>query len=249
MIISPAGDSAVWVEFGNEISLALNNRVHSLAKSLTEKPLRGVLDMVPAYASLLLCYDPMVISGKRLAAVLASRAKKNPGTEQGQGKVAGIPVCYEDPFAPDMEAVCAHTGFSREEVIARHTAPLYRIYMLGFLPGFPYLGGLDPALETPRLETPRTKIPAGSVGIGGAQTGIYPLESPGGWRIIGRMPLKPYDPDRAEPFLYGAGDSIRFYPVNRDQYESMANNGITDDDMADNGRTNNSIANNSGTGA
>jgi KipI family sensor histidine kinase inhibitor len=121
-----------------------------------------------------------------------------------------------------MGAVCAHTGFSREEVIARHTAPLYRIYMLGFLPGFPYLGGLDPALETPRLETPRTKIPAGSVGIGGAQTGIYPLESPGGWRIIGRTPLKPYDPDRAEPFLYRAGDSIRFYPVSRDEYMAGA---------------------------
>jgi KipI family sensor histidine kinase inhibitor len=220
--ISPAGDSAVWVEFGNEISPALNNRVHGLAKSLTEKPLRGVVDMVPAYASLLVCYDPMVVSGKKLSAALASRAKKNPGTEQGQGRVVGIPVCYDGDFAPDMEAVCAHTGFSRKEVIARHSSPLYRIYMLGFLPGFPYLGGLDPALETPRLETPRTKIPARSVGIGGAQTGIYPLESPGGWRIIGRTPLKPYDPDRAEPFLYAAGDSIRFYPVSRDEYDNIA---------------------------
>ena len=219
MTISPAGDSALWVEFGNEISLSLNSRVHGLAGSLREKPLRGVVDMVPAYASLLVCYDPMVISGKKLSTALASRAKKDPGTGPGQGRVVGIPVCYGGDFAPDMDAVCAHTGFSREEVIARHTSPLYRIYMLGFLPGFPYLGGLDPALETPRLETPRTKIPAGSVGIGGAQTGIYPLESPGGWRIIGRTPLKPYDPDRAEPFLYRAGDSIRFYPVNRDEYD------------------------------
>jgi KipI family sensor histidine kinase inhibitor len=222
MTISPAGDSALWVEFGNEISLSLNSRVHGLAGSLREKPLRGVVDLVPAYASLLVCYDPMVISGKKLSAALASRAKKNSGLGQDGGRVVGIPVCYGGDFAPDMDAVRAHTGFSQEEVIARHTSPLYRIYMLGFLPGFPYLGGLDPALETPRLETPRTKIPAGSVGIGGAQTGIYPLESPGGWRIIGRTPLKPYDPDRAEPFLYRAGDSIRFYPVSRDEYDSIA---------------------------
>ena len=222
MTIHPAGDSAVWVEFGNEISISLNSRVHSLAGSLREKPPRGVVDMVPAYASLLVCYDPTVVSGKKLSAALASRAKKNPGTEQRQGKIVGIPVCYAGDFAPDMEGVSAHTGFYREEVIVRHTSPLYRIYMLGFLPGFPYLGGLDPALETPRLETPRTKIPAGSVGIGGAQTGIYPLESPGGWRIIGRTPLKPYDPGRAEPFLYRAGDSIRFYPVSRDEYDSIA---------------------------
>jgi KipI family sensor histidine kinase inhibitor len=228
MTISPAGDSALSVEFGNEISLSLNSRVHGLAGSLREKPLRGVVDMVPAYASLLVCYDPMVVSGKKLASALASRAKKNPGTGPGRGKVVGIPVCYDGDFAPDMEAVCAHTGFSRDKVIARHSAPVYRIYMLGFLPGFPYLGGLDPALETPRLETPRTKIPAGSVGIGGAQTGIYPLESPGGWRIIGRTPLKPYDPDRAEPFLYRAGDSIRFYPIRRDEYDGMANDGAAD---------------------
>ncbi|MDR2144189.1 MAG: 5-oxoprolinase subunit PxpB [Treponema sp.] len=242
MTISPAGDSAVWVEFGNEISLSLNDRVHSLAKSLKEKPLRGVVDLVPAYASLLVCYDPMLIPGKKLSSALASRAKKKTGTGPGQGRVVGIPVCYGGDFAPDMDAVRAHTGFSRDEVIARHTAPLYRIYMLGFLPGFPYLGGLDPALETPRLETPRTKIPAGSVGIGGAQTGIYPLESPGGWRIIGRTPLKPYDPERAEPFLYRAGDSIRFYPVSRDQYDRIANNSIADDGMANDGITNNNTA-------
>jgi KipI family sensor histidine kinase inhibitor len=135
-----------------------------------------------------------------------------------------------------MDAVCAHTGFSRAQIIERHTKPVYRIYMLGFLPGFPYLGGLDAALETPRLATPRTKIPAGAVGIGSAQTGIYPLESPGGWQLIGRTPVKPYDPARSNPFLYRAGDSIVFYPVDAAEYRDIARR-VADGTYTADGRT------------
>ncbi|AEF80593.1 5-oxoprolinase subunit PxpB [Leadbettera azotonutricia] len=219
-LINPAGDCALKIEFGNSIDPELNDRVHSLAGSLREKPVRGVYDMVPSYASLLVCFDPSIVSFCKLRRLLFSRAKQKARNRESAGKIVSIPVCYEGEFAMDMETVCGHTGFSREEVIARHTKPLYRIYMLGFLPGFPYLGGLDPALETPRLKTPRTKIPAGSVGIGGEQTGIYPLDSPGGWQIIGRTPLKPYDPRREEPFLYRAGDSIRFYSISREEYDA-----------------------------
>jgi KipI family sensor histidine kinase inhibitor len=222
MLVYPAGDTALCVEFGSEISPRLNDEVHALAQNLRADPIAGVTDFVPAYASLLVCFDPMRVSYRRLTAILRARAAKTRGTGESSGTEIRIPVCYEGDFAPDMQAVCEHTGFSREEVVARHTNPLYRIYMLGFLPGFPYLGGLDPALETPRLKTPRTKIPAGSVGIGGAQTGIYPLESPGGWQLIGRTPVRPYDPDRPDPFLYRAGDTIRFYAIRANEFRKTA---------------------------
>jgi KipI family sensor histidine kinase inhibitor len=221
MEIYPAGDCALCVEFGETIAPEINDRVHALAKSLRRRPIPGVRDLAPAYASLLVCFDPLRISSRRLAARLENRAAKVRNDLSAGGKIVRIPVCYEGDLAPDMETVCRHTGFSPAEIIGRHTKPAYRIYMLGFLPGFPYLGGLDPALETPRLAAPRTKIPAGAVGIGGAQTGIYPLESPGGWQLIGRTPVKVYDPRRAEPFMYRTGDTIVFYPVSPAEYEAV----------------------------
>jgi KipI family sensor histidine kinase inhibitor len=222
MDIYPAGDCALCVEFGQEISPAINNKVQALARSLRKKPLAGVTDLVPASGSILVCFDPLRISSRRLTGELRRRIKKCRDVDFNGGDTIRIPVCYEAAFAPDMENVSAHTGLAASEIIARHTKPVYRIYMLGFLPGFPYLGGLDSALETPRLTTPRTKIPAGAVGIGGAQTGIYPLESPGGWQLIGRTPVQVYDPRRKDPFLYRAGDNIVFYPVSAAEYETIA---------------------------
>jgi KipI family sensor histidine kinase inhibitor len=222
MEIYPAGDCALCVEFGQEISPALNKRVHALARSLREKPVAGVSDLVPAYSSLLVCFDPLAISSRRLGRELRRRIKKYRDADFNGGNMIRIPVCYEAAYAPDMETVSAHTGFAAAEIIERHTKPVYRIYMLGFLPGFPYLGGMDSALETPRLTTPRTKIPAGAVGIGGVQTGIYPLESPGGWQLIGRTPVRVYDPRRENPILYRAGDSIVFYPISAAEYENIA---------------------------
>lgn len=218
--ILPAGDQALVVEFGQEISEELNRKVQILNQKITDRKIEGIVETVPTFRSLLVTYDPAVIGFQKLKQILEKiPADVDMSGDQGH-HVVEIPVCYGGEFGEDLPDVAAHAGLSEEEVIRLHSEKEYNIYMLGFLPGFPYLGGLDPRLHTPRLANPRTKIPAGSVGIGGEQTGIYPLDSPGGWRLIGRTPLKLYDPDREEPFLYQAGDYIRFVPITREEYEA-----------------------------
>ena len=218
--ILPAGDQALVVEFGQEISEELNRKVQILNQKITGRKIEGIVETVPTFRSLLVTYDPAVIGFQKLKQILEKiPADVDMSGDQGH-HVVEIPVCYGGEFGEDLLDVAAHAGLSEEEVIRLHSEKEYNIYMLGFLPGFPYLGGLDPRLHTPRLANPRTKIPAGSVGIGGEQTGIYPLDSPGGWRLIGRTPLKLYDPDREEPFLYQAGDYIRFVPITREEYEA-----------------------------
>lgn len=217
--ILPAGDQALVVEFGNEISENLNHRVQLLNKKIKSLGISGIMETVPAFRSLMVVYDPEKASFEKLKKIL-SDIRLDPETEgTAGGRVVEIPVCYGGEFGEDLSDVAAHAGLTEKEVIALHSSKEYNIYMLGFLPGFPYLGGLDRRLHTPRLENPRTRIPAGSVGIGGEQTGIYPLDSPGGWRLIGRTPLKLYDPEREEPFLFDAGDYIRFVPITREEYE------------------------------
>lgn len=217
----PCGDCALSVEFGNEISPEINNKIKSLSDMLREKPVKGITECVPTYRSLLINYTPSVISGDKLIKKL-NKIIENINTNTNTTRnIFVIPVCYEGEFSPDMENVCRHNDLTPEEVIAIHSAGDYLIYMLGFLPGFPYLGGLDERLHTPRLETPRTSIPAGSVGIGGEQTGIYPLSSPGGWQLIGRTPLKTYDAKRENPIIYSAGDYIRFKPISIYEYEQI----------------------------
>lgn len=215
------GDCSLSVEFGNEISPDCNNRIRGLTDSLGKKPIRGISECIPTYRSLLINYDPGVISGDSLILKIKKRLSALSDVSGGQKNIIVIPVCYDGEFAPDMDNVCTHAKLTKEEVVRIHSGRDYLIYMLGFLPGFPYLGGLDERIHTPRLESPRTTIPAGSVGIGGKQTGIYPLASPGGWQLIGRTPLRPYDPDREEPFLYAAGDYIRFRPVSLQEYDSI----------------------------
>ncbi|MBQ6475276.1 MAG: 5-oxoprolinase subunit PxpB [Clostridia bacterium] len=215
--IDTVGDSALSVCFGNEISPELNGRVHALRRAVEESGIPGITDLNPTYCSLLISYDPWVLSyGK-----LKKRIEKLIGTlresAQNSSDIYLIPVCYGGKYGEDLEDVAAHAGITTDEVIRRHSAPDYLIYMLGFLPGFSYLGGLDPVINTPRLQVPRTVIPAGSVGIGGAQTGVYPLDSPGGWRLIGRTPVRPYDP-RTEMIMYSAGDYIRFCPIDEAEY-------------------------------
>ena len=167
-------------------------------------------------------YDPLVTDYDTLAAALQGLSDADGAdTAAGEGRLVTIPVCYGGDFGPDLPFVAKHTGLTEAEVIALHTGREYRIYMLGFLPGFPYLGGLDERLFTPRLNTPRTAIPAGAVGIGGEQTGIYPIASPGGWQLIGRTPRKLFDPESGA-LPYTAGDRIKFEPITAAEFAALA---------------------------
>lgn len=216
------GDSAISLEFANEISVKTNSLVSAAAGAIEAAGIRGVTDIVPSYRAILVCYDPDLISYKKLTGRISLALTKCGAGFVSRRIVNHIPVCYEGEYAPDMGNVTAHSGLSAGEVIKAHSAPDYLIYMLGFLPGFPYLGGLDPRLYTPRLDTPRTVIERGSVGIGGRQTGIYPLPSPGGWQLIGRTPVLPYDPCREKPVLYSSGEYIHFEPITAKEYKEIA---------------------------
>lgn len=217
----PCGDTAVTVQFSQQMSESANRRIRFLACELEKGKVRGVLECVPTFCSATVYFDPFKTSVEKLQKSIRRIAAGYQESSGLQKRVFLIPVCYEDEFAPDLPDVCRLNALTREEVISIHSGTDYLIYMLGFLPGFPYLGGMDPRIETPRLDSPRTSIPAGAVGIGGKQTGIYPLASPGGWRLIGRTPLKPYDAARSEPILYKAGDYIRFVPIDKAAYNAI----------------------------
>jgi len=211
--ILDAGDSCLVVEFGSAVDRELNAKVQSLKAALASKPVGGIVELVPTYRSLAVYYDPTRIDRATLKDLLEERAADlGTGGREG-GRVVAIPVCYGGAYGPDLDNVCTHTKLSPEEVIARHTGRDTYCFMLGFTPGFAYLGGMDETLATPRLENPRAVIPAGSVGIAGKQTGIYPIDSPGGWQLIGQTPLSIFDPLRKPPTLIEAGDWVRFEAV------------------------------------
>ena len=222
MKICPSGDQGISVEFENEISEAVNGKVTALAGALAEQEGTGIMEMVPTYRALLIRYDPSSASYEELCGIIRLASVPGDGSQSRKRRVWRIPCCYGGIYGEDLEGMEGVTGLSSEEIIRIHTEPEYKIYMLGFLPGFPYLGGLDPRIAAPRLETPRVRIPAGSVGIGGSQTGIYPIDSPGGWRLIGRTPVKFYDPESEHPILCAAGDSIRFVSITPDEYKTIA---------------------------
>lgn len=223
-----AGDSAVAIQFGDDISPLLASRVHRAAGALEGANLPWLVEVLPSYRSVLAEFDPRLISPTAALEVLQDIVKTSDTSDGPRGDekkaesdIVTIPVCYGGQFGPDLDDVAAHTGLSPDEVIALHSEPLYLVYMIGFTLGFPYLGGMNPRIATPRLATPRTVVPAGSVGIAGNQTGVYPSASPGGWRLIGRTHLRLADPSADPPCLLRAGNRIRFVPVDESTYYSM----------------------------
>ncbi|MGI6045646.1 MAG: 5-oxoprolinase subunit PxpB [Eggerthellaceae bacterium] len=219
--ITIAGDSAINLVFSQTISPETSMLIRTAANTLSEDSIEGVMELVPTFCSLMICYDPLVIDFDTLVTRVRGKLRGLSGMSSHIRRIFKIPVRYGDEYGPDIETVADHANLSVAEVIKFHSGHDYLIDMLGFLPGFAYLGGLDERLHTPRLEVPRTVIPAGSVGIGGAQTGIYPLDSPGGWQIIGRTPVRPYDPERKKPILYEAGDYLRFVPISTEDYHAI----------------------------
>jgi KipI family sensor histidine kinase inhibitor len=225
--IEALGETTLLIRFGNRIDADLNDRVHEAAAILRAAQLPGVVDLVPAYASLALIYAPSAWSDgdgmpwRQLADAVRAVFSTPPGYTRVDGKRIDIPVCYGGANGPDLDEVARHAGLASAEVIARHTAPDYRVAMIGFAPGFPYLLGLGRSLHMPRRSEPRTRVPRGSVAIGGAQTGIYPRELPGGWHLIGRTPLILFDALRESPCLLGAGDAVRFRAIDRDEFDAF----------------------------
>jgi len=217
-----AGDSALVVEFEERIDAAINARAIALAASLQAAAIRGVRDVVPTYRAVAVYFDPLRTAYDRLVDLI-QRELAHPSPEPAAARAPiRIPVCYGGDFGSDLAEVAAFARVSEDEVVRRHCAVTYRVFMLGFVAGFAYLGTVDASIAMPRRATPRVRVPFGSVGIAGVQTGIYPAETPGGWQLIGRTPVKPFDPTRAEPFLLRAGDHVQFYPIGRDTFEALA---------------------------
>lgn len=226
--IYPLGDGAMTIGMGEQISAEDHARVMAMRRWVDANRFEGLLDCIVAYSSLTVLYDLAVVArrtgvgsvGDFVRAYLL-RAYHESVSFSGvvTGRLLQIPVCYEDPFSPDMADVCALTGLTREAVIALHTGRTYRVYMVGFLPGFAYLASVDERLAVGRKQRPRARVEAGSVGIAGVQTGIYPVVSPGGWQIIGRTPVTLFRPAADPPVLLTAGDDVRFYAIERSAYE------------------------------
>lgn len=208
-----AGDQAVLVELGDSITPALNLQVRRLCAAVQRAAIPGVIDLHPAYASVLIRFDPLRLRRPVLLQLLTRALAELDVVELPPARRVELPVCYGGPAGPDLEQVAAHSGLSPAAVVELHSAATYLVYFLGFAPGFAYLGGLPAALQTPRLETPRPLVPAGSVGIAGRQTGVYPLAIPGGWRLIGRTSRVLFDPLRTPSALLQPGDEVRFVPA------------------------------------
>lgn len=217
-----AGDSALIIEVGKDISPEINFKLKKITEYLDSLENDFITDLLPTYKSMIVYYNPLKISFDSLKKII----EEGLDTEKVEGnelrkEIVEIPVLYGGEYGLDIENIANHNKISVEEVIKIHTSEEYLIYMLGFTPGFPYLGGMSKKIATPRLETPRVKIPAGSVGIAGEQTGVYPIESPGGWQLLGRSPLEFFSPLKEKPFLLKAGDYIKFKSISQEEYDEI----------------------------
>lgn len=220
----PASDNSLLVQFGKSISVEAHTRVARLTNLVLADMPKGFLNVHPAYNSVLVSFDPSQADHGSVEQVIRNIAGNNPSSPREE-RVVTIPTCYNSEFGPDLTDVARHCGLSEDEVVRTHTAADYLVYFLGFTPGFPYLGGMPTKLTTPRLGTPRKHVPAGSVAIGGSQTGIYSVDSPGGWRIIGRTPLKLFDVHIDPPTLLHLGDRVRFKDISLAEFEKTSLDG------------------------
>lgn len=229
-----AGDTALTIELAEGAGLAQSDRVMAMFRRLAEHPAEGILEVVPTLRSLTVHYDPCRTSARALRGLLEPWAREAAEVEVPQGdddahaeapgssRLWHIPACYDPDLGPDIETVAQHCGLAPWQVTALHACVSYRVFMVGFLPGQPYLGDLPPPLRIPRRDTPRTVVPAGSIAIATTMSVIYPLESPGGWHIIARTPIRLFDAERSEPSLLAPGDEVRFMPITRDKYNDLA---------------------------
>lgn len=214
------GDRGLLLEFGDEISAEVNEKVRKMALALQAEPLEGIRDVVPTYRSLLVLYNPWIIPLEDLKRRLKQLETGLKEISFPDPKLTKVPVLYGGTFGPDLGKVAEYLQLTAEEVIRLHCSKSYFIYMIGFMPGFPYMGELPDALITPRLKTPRLSVPAGSVAIAQKQTGIYPVESPGGWQILGRTPVKLFDHEKEPPALLRMGDLVQFYPITESEFSA-----------------------------
>ena len=217
----PCGECALTVQLGYAITEPVADAVRAFAAGLEGANLPGIRELVPTYCTVMVHYDPVVWGFEPLAERLTALAEGLEAAAAGDTDLVEIPVLYGGEAGPDLSFVAEHNGLTPEEVIRRHAAPAYLVYMLGFTPGFPYLGGMDESIAAPRLKTPRVRIPAGSVGIAGSQTGVYPIDSPGGWQLIGRTPLRLFDMDGESKFLLKAGQRVRFVPIDEAEFRRL----------------------------
>ena len=218
----PAGDLAVSVELGEEISREVNARVLALDYLIQQKGLPGVVETVPAFCSLLVYYDPLMVGFQELTTALRTLVPQARPSVLPPARTVEMPCCYGGELGFELDAVAAKLGLSPEEVVRLHAGADYHVYFVGFTPGLPYMTGMPDRLTIPRLETPRTRTPLGSVGIGGMQCCIYPVESPGGFWVLGRTPLRLYDRTAADPILLRAGDHVRFRPIDPSEFDTIA---------------------------
>jgi inhibitor of KinA len=220
--IVAAGDAAIVVELPQRIDPAINARLVALGDALRACCGSAIRDAVVGYCTLTVYFDPFRVDPVWLEGEVRSLALDAEAAAPVEGPRVEVPVCYGGDLGPDLEDVAAQVGCTPEEVIEMHASREYRVYVIGFVPGFAYMGVVDDRLALPRRSSPRTRVPAGSVAIAAGQTGIYPMETPGGWHILGRTPVRPFDPRRSPPVLFRPGDRVRFVPVSREAFERHA---------------------------
>ncbi|MFP3665650.1 5-oxoprolinase subunit PxpB [Priestia sp. SIMBA_032] len=234
-VISPLGDSALVITFGDSIQYDIHKQIKTCKDSIELNPFPGFIECVPAFTNLTIFYNPLevVAAVKKkekkefvspfevVSSFLQSKLENEQAEKELDHRTVSIPVCYGGEYGPDLEYVARHHNLTPEEVISIHSEGEYLAYMIGFAPGFPFLGGLSEKIATPRRPSPRTSIPAGSVGIAGMQTGVYPISTPGGWQLIGQTPIKLFLPEQNPPSLLQAGDIVKFAPISKEEYQEI----------------------------